>query len=154
MYISYQEYPIGKIGIVEKDGFIIAVALEKELNKYDFIEATTPLLNKAHQQLGEYFQGKRKKFDLPLNPQGTNFQKKCWKALETIPYGSVYTYKQLATAIGNEKASRAVGNANNKNPILIMIPCHRVIGSSGQLVGYRGGLEMKEYLLAHEKNHS
>jgi methylated-DNA-[protein]-cysteine S-methyltransferase len=111
----------------------------------------TPLLKKAAQELQEYFIGKRKRFDLPLSPQGTDFQQKVWKALQDIPYGAVCSYKDIARAIGNEKACRAVGGANNKNPISIIIPCHRVIGANGSLVGYGGGIEIKKQLLALEQ---
>ena len=98
-------------------------------------------------QLQEYFCGKRKTFDFNYELQGTDFQKKVWNALRDIPYGETRTYKDIAIAIGNPKAYRAVGLANNKNPITIVVPCHRVIGSSGKLVGYAGGLEMKQKLL-------
>lgn len=98
-------------------------------------------------QLDEYFNGKRDTFDIKLNPKGTEFQKKVWSALINIPFAETRTYKEIATDVGNSKASRAVGMANNKNPIMILIPCHRVIGSNGKLVGYAGGLSMKESLL-------
>jgi len=111
----------------------------------------TELLKEASRQLAEYLDGFRKTFDLPLNPQGTEFQKKVWNALCDIPYGEIRSYKQIAEAVGNPKASRAVGMANNRNPIMIFIPCHRVIGSNGSLVGYGGGLDMKEKLLSLEK---
>lgn len=100
----------------------------------------------------EYFNGQRKSFDLPLNPKGTEFQKKVWNALLNIPYGSTCSYKDIAVNIGNEKACRAVGGANNKNPIFIIIPCHRVIGKNGSLVGYGGGLDIKLKLLELEQN--
>ena len=93
----------------------------------------------------------RKIFTLPLAPVGTEFQQHVWKILQTIPYGETWSYKQVAVAIGNPKASRAVGMANNKNPLAIFIPCHRVIGSNGKLVGYAGGLNIKEHLLALEQ---
>ena len=102
-------------------------------------------------QLSEYFDKKRKTFDLKLNPKGTEFQKKVWNELLKIPYGETRSYKDIAENIGNPKAVRAVGGANNKNPIAICIPCHRVIGKSGKLVGYAGGLDKKEYLLNIEK---
>ncbi len=98
----------------------------------------------------EYFDGKRKSFTFKFEAAGTEFQKKVWNALLSIPYGETCTYKDIAKAVGNEKASRAVGMANNKNPITIVVPCHRVIGASGKLVGYAGGLSMKEYLLKME----
>jgi len=109
------------------------------------------LTDTAAQQLEEYFAGKRSRFDVSLHPHGTVFQKSVWKALCDIPYGETRSYKQIAQAVGNPDACRAVGMANNKNPIWIMIPCHRVIGSSGKLIGYGGGLEMKQRLLDIEK---
>ncbi len=102
-------------------------------------------------QVMEYFNHKRKEFDILLNPQGTEFQKKVWQALYAIPYGEVRTYKDIATAIGNPKACRAVGMANSVNPIPIIVPCHRVIGSSGKLTGFASGLNAKEKLLNLEK---
>ncbi len=105
------------------------------------------IIKKTINQLDEYFYGKRKIFDLPLNPIGTEFQKKVWNELIKIPYGETKTYKDIAVNIGRNNASRAVGNANNKNPIAIIIPCHRVIGSDKKLTGYRGGLDKKRLLL-------
>ncbi len=110
----------------------------------------TEFTDRAYNQLLEYFDGKRKDFDLPYKLNGTDFQKKVWSALCDIPYGQTRSYKEIAVAVGNPKASRAVGMANNKNPITVIVPCHRVIGSSGKLVGYAGGLTMKEFLLGME----
>ncbi len=110
----------------------------------------TELTDRVYTQLLEYFDGKRKQFDVPYRLNGTEFQKKVWSALCDIPYGETRSYKDIAIAVGNEKASRAVGMANNKNPITIIVPCHRVIGTSGKLVGYAGGLTMKEFLLTME----
>lgn len=101
----------------------------------------------AKKQLIEYAKGQRKSFDLKLNPKGTDFQKKCWQALCNIPYGETRTYKEIAIAVGNEKASRAVGMANNKNPIPVIIPCHRVIGANGKLTGFAFGLDIKQEML-------
>lgn len=115
----------------------------------------TSLLDVCAAQLREYFDGKRKIFDLPLKPEGTEFQLKDWNALREIPYGETRSYKDIAFAIGNPKACRAVGTANHNNPISIIIPCHRVIGSDGSLTGYGGGLDKKTYLLELEqKNRS
>lgn len=114
----------------------------------------TPLLAEAAKQLEEYFEGRRKQFDLPLAPQGTPFQQACWQALCDIPYGRTHSYADQAKAVGNLKASRAVGMANNRNPLPILIPCHRVVGIGGKLVGYAGGLEIKEKLLALEAANS
>jgi methylated-DNA-[protein]-cysteine S-methyltransferase len=110
----------------------------------------TPLIKKAAEQLGEYFEGGRKSFNLPLSLHGTDFQIKVWNALQNIPYGKTLSYGELAAITGNPKASRAVGMANNRNPIPIIIPCHRVIGKDGSLTGYAGGLELKRQLLALE----
>lgn len=107
--------------------------------------------NYVYKQLNEYLEGSRKLFDVKYKIEGTEFQKKVYKALCDIPYGETRSYKEIAIAIGNEKAVRAVGMANNRNPITIIVPCHRVIGSNGKLVGYAGGLDMKEYLLDLEK---
>ena len=107
-------------------------------------------LAEAHQQLSEYFNQQRRTFTFKLNMIGTEFQIKCWNALLEIPYGETRSYKEVATMIGDPKASRAVGMANNRNPLAIVVPCHRVIGARGQLVGYEGGLDIKRYLLALE----
>lgn len=106
-----------------------------------------PILSAAQQQLSEYFTGTRQQFDLPLDFEGTSFQKQVWQALLAIPYGETRSYKQIAEQLGNPKAVRAVGAANGKNPISIIAPCHRVIGSSGKLVGFAGGLDNKKVLL-------
>lgn len=108
------------------------------------------LLQAAKRELLEYLEGRRREFDLPLKPEGTEFQKRVWKALLTIPYGETRSYGQIAAQIGNPKACRAVGMANHKNPLPIVIPCHRVIGSGGSMVGYGGGLDRKVWLLKLE----
>lgn len=146
--VSYYDSPLGQIEIHSKEGSIIGLRFHKEKRNQEKIEA---VLIKVKKQLDEYFNGKRKSFDLPLKTNGTKFQTKVWKELINIPYGQTITYKEIAAAIGNDKASRAVGNANNKNKIGIIIPCHRVIGSNGKLVGYAGGLWRKKWLLEHEK---
>lgn len=110
------------------------------------------LLLKAATELEEYFAGNRQIFDIPLAPEGTEFQKKVWQALLQIPYGETRSYKEIAIASGSPKGCRAAGMANNRNPIAIIIPCHRVIGADGKLVGYAGGLDLKSKLLNHEKN--
>jgi O-6-methylguanine DNA methyltransferase len=112
----------------------------------------TDYTESVYNQLLEYFDGKRKEFDFQYELRGTTFQKKVWNALCNIPYGETRSYKEIAIEIGNEKACRAVGMANNKNPITIVVPCHRVIGANGKLVGYGGGLDMKEQLLKLEKD--
>ena len=111
----------------------------------------TKLTDLVYEQIVEYFDGKRTKFDFPYELKGTEFQMKVWKALCDIPYGETRSYKDIAIAINQPTASRAVGNANNKNPIMIAVPCHRVIGANGSLTGYAGGLHIKEALLTIEK---
>jgi methylated-DNA-[protein]-cysteine S-methyltransferase len=110
-------------------------------------------LPEAIRQLGEYFTGQRRKFDLPLRLHGTEFQQRVWNVLREIPYGVTWSYGELARRIDNPNASRAVGLANGRNPISILVPCHRVIGADGSLTGYGGGLERKRWLLAHERLH-
>ncbi len=112
----------------------------------------TELLQRAKRELAEYFAGDRKQFDLPLEPRGTEFQKKVWQALREIPYGETATYGQIAKRVGSPGGARAVGMACNRNHIIIAIPCHRVIGASGKLVGFECGLDMKEKLLSIERN--
>lgn len=116
--------------------------------------SSTPLLKEAIRQMDAYFRHALIEFDLPLRTVGTEFQMKVWQALQTIPYGETCSYRDIARIIGNIKAVRAVGGANNKNPVAIIIPCHRVIGKNGKLVGYGGGLDKKAWLLAFEKRTS
>ena len=150
-YVYYYETLIGRIGIAEEEGYITDVILPSYPFEEECIEAETPLLKKAAEQLYTYLAGERQVFDLPLKPYGTPFRKRVWDALCQIPYGETRSYKDIARAIGNEKACRAVGGANNKNPISIFIPCHRVIGADGKLVGYGGGIDIKIKLLELEK---
>ncbi len=145
----HYETPIGVVCIEESENAITGLWFHEEK---DPMETETPLLKEAGRQLTEYFEKKRKVFDLPLKPEGTNFQKRVWAALCTIPYGQTRSYGEIAKQIGNEKACRAVGGANNKNPIMIFIPCHRVIGANGSLVGFGGGLPAKKYMLELEKS--
>lgn len=107
-------------------------------------------LGDAKAQILEYFEGRRKSFDIPLSMKGTEFQKRVWSALRRIPYGETRSYQEIAEMVGNRKAARAVGMANNRNPIAIIVPCHRVIGKNGKLVGYAGGVNKKQYLLEQE----
>lgn len=147
------ETSIGSVGISENGKGITSLFVVGDWKSPDQITEETPLLKKAAVQLKEYLAGKRQEFDLPLDPQGTEFQKKVWKALEQIPYGELRSYKDIAIAVDNPKGSRAIGMANNRNPIAIVVPCHRVVGSNGKLVGYAYGLGMKENLLQLEKQH-
>lgn len=150
MNAFYYETKLGRIGIVENGEAITRVDFGEVITgAINIVE--TPLLKSANKELQEYLSGERKVFDLPLAAQGTEFQQKVWKALQEIPYGKTCSYKDIAKKIGNIKACRAVGMANNKNPIAIFIPCHRVIGANGSLVGYAGGLDLKKRLLKIEK---
>jgi len=148
-HVFFYDYPIGGIGIAEDDGAISRVGFCRNVKKdfSGFTVAETPLIKIAAAQLTEYFAGKREEFDLPLAPAGTDFQRAVWRALQTIPFGETRSYGDIAAQIGNPKACRAVGMANNRNPIAIIIPCHRVIGRDGSLTGYGGGLDIKQYLL-------
>lgn len=147
-YFKY-DTAIGPLCIYEEEGRITAVSTHYQPEAMDQ-EQETELIRKAYTQLTEYLEGKRKTFDLPLAPKGTPFQKQVWKALCEIPYGQTRTYKQIAEAVGNPKGCRAVGMANNRNPLMIVVPCHRVIGSNGVMTGYAAGIDKKEFLLRLE----
>ncbi|PJK01835.1 cysteine methyltransferase [Lysobacteraceae bacterium NML03-0222] len=146
--------PVGRLLIATSDEGLHAIEFPqgRHLVKRDahWQESPHPLLSEAARQLGEYFAGQRHVFDLPLAPQGTDFQQRVWQALRTIPYGQTRSYAQLAAAIGQPKAMRAVGAANGRNPLSIVVPCHRVIGADGALVGFGGGLPVKTFLLRLE----
>ncbi len=152
-YIKYMNTKIGNIAILEENKKIIEIQINKDIEDSNIMEEDTPLLKETEKQLEEYLEGKRKTFDVPLNPKGTKFMKEVWTALQDIPYGEVRTYQQIAEKVGNPKAARAVGMANHKNPIPIIIPCHRVIGTNGKLVGYALGMDMKKFLLEWEKKY-
>ena len=142
--------PVGRLLVELENGFLVRLDFADGIQAEGKNGNESALLVKVAMQLDEYFQGVRKNFDLPLNPAGTEFQRKVWDALLAIPYGETRTYREIAEAAGCPRGFRAVGMANNKNPIAIIIPCHRVIGSNGKLVGYAGGLGRKEALLALE----
>jgi len=143
------------IGIAEEDGAITELFFENHVPagfaKAECRQVETPLIKETALQVEDYLAGRRRDFSLPLVLHGTEFQKAAWQALQTIPYGAVRSYKDMAEQIGRPKAVRAVGMANNRNPISIIVPCHRVIGHNGALVGYGGGLPMKRYLLDLEQ---
>lgn len=139
------------LGVTKIEGDVDGIMSISVLNSNEKLTDIIPeLLQDCVYQLNEYFEGKRQNFSLKLNPQGTDFQQKVWKALQTIPYGTTTTYLKLSQQLGDVKAIRAVANANGKNPLWIVIPCHRVIGSDGSLTGYAGGLHRKQWLLEHE----
>jgi len=151
--VFYYETKLGTIGIAETEGSISHLFFRGEkFPESKFTIKETPVLAEAAKQLTEYLNGTRREFDLPLAPSGTEFMQRIWKALQEIPYGETRSYKDIAAAAGNVKACRAVGMANNRNPISIFIPCHRVIGANGDLIGYGGGLDKKSFLLDLEKN--
>ena len=141
-YVKYTNTKIGNMAIIEENNSIIEIQMNKKIEE-QISQKDTPLLKETEKQLLEYLEGKRKAFDVPLNPKGTKFMKEVWTALQEIPYGQTRTYGQIAKRIGKPKAARAVGMANHRNPIPIITPCHRVIGSNGKLVGYALGMEMK-----------
>lgn len=147
----FYESEIGRIGITENDGKITNVYITDDRLPEGMQLCETPLLKEALKQLESYFSGELKEFTLPLEPCGTTFMKQVWAALCEIPYGKTVSYGDVAGKVGKPKAARAVGLANNRNPIPIFIPCHRVIGADGSLTGYRGGLEVKKKLLDLEK---
>jgi len=155
LHSQWIESPVGRLKLVASDKGLVAILWENDpprrvrlgihLESY-----AHPVLLQAEQQLKEYFHGKRRSFELPLDMQGTAFQRSVWEALLAIPYGETRSYGQLAYQLGNPQAVRAVGAANGRNPVSIVVPCHRVVGSTGKLTGFAGGLEAKAYLLAHE----
>lgn len=144
------ESPIGRLRIAANDMAITDVDYDDDNQDLPTITPRSLLLQQACQQLTEYFAGQRQQFELPLAPAGTDFQQAVWHALQAIPYGEHRSYKDISLAINNPNAMRAVGAANGRNPITIIIPCHRVIGASGKLVGYTGGMDRKVWLLNHE----
>ena len=145
--IFYYDTYAGRIGIAEEDGAITHLIFSER----DWTVEETDLIKETKRQLDEYFARKRKEFDIPTRLEGTEFQKRVWEELRKIPYGKTVTYKDIAEAVGCPKGFRAVGLANNRNPISIIYPCHRVIGSNGSLTGYGGGLDVKEKLLELER---
>lgn len=150
-HIYYYNSTIGELTIIEECGKLVGITFGK-VNAKDILAEIkeTDIIKETIKQLTEYFEGKRKDFTIQLEPLGTEFQKNVWNALLKIPYGETRSYKEIAEGINSPKACRAVGMANNKNPIPIIIPCHRVIGSSNKLVGYAGGLDIKRKLLELE----
>ncbi len=149
-FYFFYETPIGRLQVFADAEYITGISFfEKRVTSV--VEEETPLIKKMYLQLKEYFDGKRQLFDVPLRLEGTIFQQLTWNALLEIPYGETRSYKQIAEAIGKPAACRAVGMANNRNPIPILIPCHRVVGANGSLTGYAGGLDVKMRLLELEK---
>lgn len=150
IFTGYFDSPVGVAKAQCNDSHLLSL---KFVDKSD-IQNPNSIIELCFNQLNEYFKGVRQEFTIPLNPIGTQFQTSVWNELSKIPYGEIKSYKDIAIAIGNPHGARAVGGANNKNPISIIIPCHRVIGKSGKLIGYGGGLWRKELLLQFEKSHT
>lgn len=152
IYYQRSSCPFGTLHIYADEQHLKAVLFEpwKTISSHQLINKSNPVIEQTQQQLTEYFTGTRQEFQLPIKASGTEFQQTVWRTLCDIPFGQTWNYGQLAQAIGNKNASRAVGAANGKNPISIIVPCHRVIGANGTLTGYAGGLAIKEWLLKHE----
>ncbi len=144
--------PIGDIYLAAEKGALIAVRTHHLPDSCQHGEATDErILDRTEQQLGEYFCGKRRIFDIPLRTEGTPFQREVWQATANVPYGTAMTYGDIARKINRPRSARAVGMAENKNPIAIIVPCHRIIGSNGKLTGYAGGIDIKKHLLRIER---
>ena len=151
---QWMESAVGKLRLVVEDGALVGLSMEEQRHPPAFDAAGgqgDPVLDEACRQLAEWFAGERTRFDLPLRASGTPFQLAVWKALREIPFGETRSYGEIAAGLGQPKAVRAVGAANGRNPIGIIVPCHRVIGADGALVGYGGGMERKRWLLGHER---
>ena len=158
MSLAYKtiESPVGKLKLVASDQGLVAILWEKDpprrVRLSELVEdEQNPVLIQTEREIGEYFAGKRKTFSIALDMRGTRFQKDVWDALRAIPFGETRSYGQLAEQLGNPRAMRAVGAANGRNPVSIIVPCHRVIGSSGKLTGFAGGLDAKAHLLNLER---
>jgi len=151
MNYQFLNSPIGKLRLVSDGKHMIAIEFEGMYGDLkDDREVDDPVLKSCASQLQEFFSGKRTRFNLPMAPQGTEFQRSVWTALEKIPHGKLRSYADIAQAIGKPKAVRAVGAANGRNPLPIVVPCHRVVGSDGSLTGFAGGLDIKRQLLLLE----
>ncbi|EDP97055.1 methylated-DNA--protein-cysteine S-methyltransferase [Kordia algicida OT-1] len=150
IHTTHIETPLGIARIVSSDVGILSISVLDDKSTVSNSEIIPPILQECITQLKEYFEGKRTDFDLTLAPEGTDFQQRVWKELNKIPFGKTCSYLELSKKLGDVKAIRAVASANGKNPLWIVTPCHRVIGSDGSLTGYAGGLWRKKWLLAHE----
>lgn len=149
-HVYFCDTDLGRVAIVDTDGALSHLEMADRLLLPDAQPGETPLTREAARQLREYIAGERKAFDLPLAPEGSAFQQRVWAALQTVPYGQTRSYGEIAAAVGNPNGARAVGNANRNNPLWIVVPCHRVVGVRGNLVGYAGGLALKRRLLELE----
>ena len=152
------ETPVGELRLIAGERGLRAILWGAEdvariasIDEAELVDGSNAVLDQAVAQLEDYFAGTRREFDLPLDPQGTPFQQSVWMVLRTIPYGCTISYGQQASQLGDPNKARAVGAANGKNPLSIVVPCHRVIGSGGQLTGFAAGLDVKSWLLDHER---
>lgn len=157
-HVTTIDSPVGELRLIAGERGLRAILWGAEdavriagIVDADLVEGRTPVLDEAVRQLEEYFAGTRREFDLPLDPHGTPFQQSAWMVLRTIPYGKTISYGQQARQLGDPNKARAVGAANGKNPLSIVVPCHRVIGSGGQLTGFAAGIDVKSWLLDHER---
>lgn len=155
LYRSNIASPVGQLGLVASDVSLVAVLWPEERDgRVKFpdtpVTGSNDILRATADQLGEYFEGQRRSFDLPLELRGTEFQQQVWQALAEIPFGETSSYGKQAAAIGRPRAIRAVGSANGRNPLSIVLPCHRIVGADGKLTGFAGGLDTKRWLLDHE----
>ncbi len=151
-YFMSIESPIGRIALISDETHLKSLTFSSE--QVEESETQPEILLKTAVQLKEYFEGTRSRFELELEPDGTGFQKKVWQRLLQVPYGTTKSYREIAAELGSVLNTRAVGTANGKNPISIIVPCHRIIGHDGKMVGYAGGLERKKWLLLHEAEHT
>ena len=158
LFTAYYESPVGVLKLTARDSMLTGILFSDEKTVSSsgrgVVKSLPPVLKECIQQLDDYFSGSRTVFELDMEQPGTSFQQKVWAELMNIPFGKTISYLELARRIGNEKSIRAVGTANGSNNICIMVPCHRVIGSNGKLVGYGGGLWRKQWLLEHEQKFS
>jgi methylated-DNA-[protein]-cysteine S-methyltransferase len=155
-YTMSIDSPLGALRLFAGDDALVGLYMPDQPAPFHHASdgAGHPVLERAREQLAAYFAGTRRFFELPVDPRGTDFQRSVWRALGAIPFGATRSYAELATAVGRPSASRAVGGANGRNPISVIVPCHRVIGADGALTGYAGGLSRKEWLLRHERSHA
>jgi methylated-DNA-[protein]-cysteine S-methyltransferase len=151
----YCRFSVGVLKITADESAILSCDVVQESSVFNGLETSNrhPILDDACGQLNDYFAGTRQQFDLPLRWQGSAFRQRVWQSLCRIPYGETRSYSDIAAALGQPKAARAIGQANHHNPLIIIVPCHRVIGKSGALVGYGAGLTLKAWLLQHERLH-
>lgn len=155
LHLSTIDSPVGHLRLVASDAALVAVLWPEERDgrvrfPTEPADGSNKVLDQAAEQLDEYFSGQRRSFELPLDPSGTEFQQQVWWALADIPFGETSTYGKQAAAIGRPRAVRAVGAANGRNPLSIVLPCHRIVGADGKLTGFAGGLDTKRWLLDHE----